>query len=121
MLTTTPMVTKDSDKVCAKTIYNRNRYLMNMVQSTSGKSTAAVTKQAGKFVKTLGLEQREEILKQANIPSVEISEENLVAMKVDMGIPWEKLKTMSRFFSLHHILHLNKLCKTKSDSDRKVL
>jgi len=36
------------------------------------------------------------ILPAQKIPSASIPEDALVAMKVDMGIPWEKLKTMSR-------------------------
>ena len=95
MFTTTPMKTKDSNEACAKTVFNRNKLLLGMVHTTSGKSNGAVTIQTGKLVKSLGVEERQQILKTAGI-SMELGEEELVAMKVDMGIPWEKLKTMSR-------------------------
>ena len=68
-----------------------------MFQVTSGETTESFNTQASSFIKSLDVEQRQIILKDAKIPSVDIPEDTMVAMKVDMGIPWEKLKTMSRY------------------------
>ena len=48
------------------------------------------------FMKTLSRDQRSQILKSAKISPIEIGAEEMVAMKVDLGIPWEKLKNMAR-------------------------
>ena len=39
----------------------------------------------------------ENILKLANIPPFEVDTETMVAMKVGLGIPLEKLKNISRY------------------------
>jgi len=74
---------------------------LDILGTCSGASKDAVSVQTGKLVKSFDVEQRTEIIKNAQIPSASIPEDALVAnalvaMKVDMGIPWEKLKTMSR-------------------------
>jgi len=69
---------------------------LGILGTCSGASKDAVSVQTGKLVKSFDVEQRTEIIKNAQIPSASIPEDALVAMKVDMGIPWEKLKTMSR-------------------------
>ena len=45
---------------------------------------------AGNFVKSFNQDTRLNILKTGNIPPVEISPEHMVAMRVDLAIPWEK-------------------------------
>ena len=65
--------------------------------------------QAGKLVKSCDQDTRLNILKIANIPPVEISAEHLTAIKVDLVIPREKLKTISRYFV--HIEHLKIMAK----------
>ena len=65
--------------------------------------------QSGNFVKSLDQDTRLNILKIGNIPPVEISPEHMVAMKVDLAISWEKLKTISRYFV--HIEHLKIMTK----------
>lgn len=67
-----------------------------MLQTTSGSSIDAKTAQTSKLLSTMDLECRQKILEKAKIPKAEISEDIMVAMKVDMSIPWEKMKTMSK-------------------------
>ena len=103
MLTSTPITTKPSDQTSRRTIAKRNKFLVNMFKSTSGDSNQAFEAQTSSFVKSLDEEQRQNILKEANITSAKISEDMMVAMKVDMRVPWEKLKTMSRYRFLKYI------------------
>ena len=79
------------------------------LSTISGSSSEAVSVQAGKLVKSFDQDTRLNILKIANIPPVEISPEHMIAMKVDLAIPWEKLKTISRYFV--HIEHLKIIAK----------
>ena len=44
----------------------------------------------------MDVEQRKSIISQSNISSIEMNEKTMVAMKVEIGIRWAKLKTMSR-------------------------
>ena len=109
MLTSTPMMEKPSDQACKRTVANRNKFLMNMMKTTSGETTNAMVSQTAKLIKSCDVEKRKAILKSAKIPSADIPENTLVAMKVDMGIPWEKLKTMSRLVICAFILKVLKL------------
>ena len=53
-------------------------------------------KQAAHLIQSFGRGERENILKLANILPYEVDAETMVAMKVDLGIPWQKLKNISR-------------------------
>ena len=48
------------------------------------------------FMKTLSRDQLSQILKSAKINPIEIGAEEMVVVKVDLGIPWERLKKMAR-------------------------
>ena len=74
----------------------RNCVLSDILHQTAGSKDASKL-QAGKIIKSFGKQERAEIIKASNIPNIEIGKETMVAMKVDLGIPWEKLKTMSRY------------------------
>ena len=39
---------------------------------------------------------RKEILQNSNISTTNITSEEMVALKADLGLPWEKLKAMAR-------------------------
>ena len=52
-------------------------------------------KQAAHLIQSFGRGERGKILKLANILPSEVDAETMVAMKVDLGIPWEKLKNIS--------------------------
>ena len=93
---------KSSYVACTRTVQKRNRVLSDILHQTAGSKDASML-QAGKMIKSFGKQERAEIIKSSNIPNVEIGKEALVAMKVDLGIPWEKLKTMSRYTAIQRI------------------
>ena len=69
---------------------------MEQLQNTSGHSEEASTIQTSKLVTSIEDEKRHDILEKAGISPAVITPENMVAMKVDLEIPWEKLKCMAR-------------------------
>ena len=93
-LTSTPKAKKDSSEASIRTLQRRNQNIKNHIENSCGKSS--LTSQVGSLLKGVKMEQRSEILKMANIKPMEINAEEMVAMKVDLGIPWEKLKLMAR-------------------------
>ena len=68
---------------------------MEQLESSAGSSSNSMITQTGKLLKGFDSKDRREILKTANITSVEISAHAMVAMKVDMG------KTMARYQNKH--------------------
>lgn len=97
MLTSTPKPVKHTSCVSERTKRRRNSLLFGHLETISGSTKQSTIIQAGSLLKRFSQNDRNDILKQANIVSYEIDEESLVAMKVDMGIPWQKLKTMARY------------------------
>ena len=94
ILTPTPKPKKKSSFVCERTIQRRNLFLKNQIKTSSGGATAF---QTGELLKTLSKVERMEILKKGGIDSPHIDAEKLVAMKSDLGLSWEKMKTMARY------------------------
>ena len=90
---------KDSSSVCGKTITRRNKAIHHQLHKIAGNSSDAVATQTGKLFNSFDEATRSDILSAGNIPSATISPKHMVAMKVDLGIPWEKLKTIARYFS----------------------
>ena len=68
---------------------------MKQLHNTSGHSEEASAIQTSKLVTSIEDEKRH-ILEKAGIYRAVITPENMVAMKADLGIPWEKLKCMAR-------------------------
>ena len=64
---------------------------------STGTANTSVVEQTASLVKSFGENERQKILKKANISAAEITSEEMVALKANMGAPWEKLKTMSRY------------------------
>ena len=48
------------------------------------------------MLKSYENKEANKILKKANIGTVYLNVEEVIALKDDMGIPWNKFKTMSR-------------------------
>ena len=69
----------------------------NSLNVTSGTSTEAHAAQTGELLKSFEESQRQDILRMAKIGNSEITAEEMVALKADMGVPWTKLKIMSRY------------------------
>lgn len=97
VLTSTPKAVKISD-VSKRTLRNRNQFLKNQLKITSGPDPVD---QAANFVKSFRGEEQEDLMKKADLIVPSISAEQMVAIKVDTGIPWEKLKKLSRYYSAY--------------------
>ena len=97
VITSTPKAIKDSTKVSNKTLNNRKKLILDQMKTSSGESTGSLIKQTAVIIKSFGKEERQLVLEKANISAKEITSEEMVALKADMGVPWEKLKTMSRY------------------------
>ena len=69
---------------------------MEQLQNTSGHSEETSAIQTLKLVTSIEVEKRDNILEKAGISPAVITPENMVAKKVDLRIPWEKLKCMAR-------------------------
>ena len=87
---------KQSDEAGKRTLQRRNKILKKQIETSSGNSEATFNRQAGMLMKTLSKDQRSQVLKSAKISPIEIGAEEMVAMKADLGILWEKLKNMAR-------------------------
>ena len=87
---------KGSCGAAKRTVARRNQFLKNQLEFSAGSSNNSLELQTGKLLKSFGDEEQRKIVVEANISPVEIDAEQMVAMKVDLGIPWEKPKTMSR-------------------------
>ena len=94
VLTSTPKAIKTSD-VSKRTLRNRNQFLKNQLNITSGEPL----NQAANFVRSFRGEEQEELLKKAELNVPSISAEQMVAIKVDTGIPWDKLKKIVALFA----------------------
>ena len=92
----TTKAVKDSGRCCKRTLQYRNANLKRQLAYTAGESTKALSVQTGMLVKSFGQEQREQILREGKLQSVSIPAKTMVAMKSDLCVPWEKLKTMGR-------------------------
>ena len=88
---------KTSDKATPRTISRRNNYLASQFASVSGDNDSALSVQTSKLLKSFDQTDRKDILVQAGLVAPEIDAGKMVAMKVDLGIPWEKLKTMAKY------------------------
>ena len=69
---------------------------MEQLQNTKGHSEEASAIQTSKLVISIEDEKGDDILEKAGISPSVITPENMVAMKVDLGILWEKRKCMAR-------------------------
>ena len=65
--------------------------------TSSGESKGSLIQQTAVIIKSFCKEERQLVLQKANINAKEITPEEMVALKADMGVPWEKLKTMLRY------------------------
>ena len=80
----------------ARTLRSRNQFLKGQLELTTGGNIDDQVKQTAKLVNSFELKEKEKIMERANLPSRYISAEEMVAIKIDTGIPWERLKKLSR-------------------------
>ena len=94
-LTVTPKAYKESASCSTSTLKKRHRLLME-VSHQIGISKDSQVIQTAVMLKSFYYNQKSKVLENANVGVVEFSAEELVAFKADVGIPWNKLKTMTR-------------------------
>ena len=85
---------KDSSKVGSKTLQRRSNFVKKELSISSSNDGTKI--QAAHLIQSFERGERENILKLANILPSEVDAKTMVSMKVDIGIPWEKLKNISR-------------------------
>ena len=69
---------------------------MEQLQNIRGHSEEASAIQNSNLVTSIEDKKRHDILEKAGIYPAVITPENMVAMKADLEIPWEKLKCIAR-------------------------
>ena len=94
--TSTPKPVKGSENVSSKTVSRRNKFLMRQLNNTCGNTEKASLVETSKLLNSFEEDHRKNILMKAGIVAAGITPEEIVAMKLDMGIPWEKIKCMAR-------------------------
>ena len=93
--TSTPKPIKGSENVSSKTVSRRNKFLMGQLNNTCGNTEKASVLQTSKLLKSFEEDHRKNILMKAGIVAADMAPEEMVAMRVDMGILWEKVKYMA--------------------------
>ena len=79
---------------------------MGQLNNTCGSTEKASVVQTSKLLKSFEEGNRKNILMKDGI-FVDITPKEMVAMKVDMGIPWEKVKYIARLKNFLHYLFLS--------------
>ena len=90
--TLTPKLIEGSENISSKTVSRRNKFLIRQLNNTCGNTEKASVVQTSKSLKSFQEDHRKNILMKANIVAAKITPEELV----NMGIPWEKVKSMAR-------------------------
>ena len=69
---------------------------MEQFNYKAGSSQDSKICQTAVMLKSYDSDETNNILNKANIGKVDLNAEEMVALKADMGIPWNNLKTMAR-------------------------
>ena len=77
---------------------------MGQLSNACGNTEKASVVQTSKLLKSFEEDHRKNVLMKAGIAAADIAPEEMVAMKVDMGISWEKVKYIARFKKLPTLL-----------------
>ena len=93
--TSTPKPIKRSENVLSKTVCQRNKFFIGQLNNACRNAEKASVVQTSRLLKSFEEDHRKNILMKAGIVVADIAKE-LVAMKVDMGTPWEKVKRIAR-------------------------
>ncbi|XP_065663349.1 uncharacterized protein LOC136085802 isoform X2 [Hydra vulgaris] len=98
-----PKAYVSSDQASTTTVRVRNASIKRQLKVVSGTSNDAICCQSSKLLNSFQAESKGLILDNLNTERVVISATNMVAMKADLCIPWEKLKTISRWLKSFNI------------------
>lgn len=82
-----------TSEASSKTVTYRNRALANLRNNISGGDS---TVQLQSELRSLNKEERERVLKEANLP-ITIPPEHVLAMKADLALPWARMRDISRY------------------------
>ncbi|XP_065650837.1 uncharacterized protein LOC136078988 [Hydra vulgaris] len=96
IFTHAPKAYVNSAQAAQSTLRLRNTNIAKHFETLAGNLNDAVANQTSKLLNSLSQDTRHSILDNAGLNHSEISASVMVAMKTDMGVPWEKLKIMSR-------------------------
>ena len=94
-----------SSEASKKTLLRRSHHLAKARESISGGASVV---QLQSEIRCLSKEDRQEILKGANLPII-IPTEHVLAMKADLSLPWAKLRVISRLACMLNTYSLNLL------------
>ena len=71
-------------------------FFMGQLNDTCGNTEKTLVVQTSKLLKSFEEDHRKNILMKAVIFVADITPKEMVAMKVDMGIPWENVKCIAK-------------------------
>ena len=94
--TSTPKPIKRSENASSKTECQRNKFFIGQLNNACRNAKKASVVQTSRLLKSFEEDHRKNILMKAGIVVADIAPKELVAMKVDMGTPWEKVKRIAR-------------------------
>nr|XP_047146260.1 uncharacterized protein LOC124819103 [Hydra vulgaris] len=99
----TPKICKTSNSINQKTIKRRQNQIHQSLVKNAGLAKKAKINQAALMLNSFNDNDKINILKQEKIPQVQIESEDIVSLKADCGLPWEKMKKMIRFFHTKNV------------------
>ncbi|XP_047127237.1 uncharacterized protein LOC124808269 isoform X1 [Hydra vulgaris] len=94
---------KTSTEISQKTIYRRQKQLHQSLIDNAGPTKKAKIQQVALMLNSFNKNNKIDILKKSNLSQVEIGPEDIVSLKADCGLPWEKMKKMIRFFQTKNV------------------
>ncbi|XP_047136184.1 uncharacterized protein LOC124813329 isoform X3 [Hydra vulgaris] len=103
VFTQTPKAYVNSAQAAESTLRLRNTNILKHFETVAGISCDSSISQTSKLLLSFEPDQRQSILSNTKLNHTKISANVMVAMKTDMGIPWEKLKVMSRWLKKYDI------------------
>ncbi|XP_065675447.1 uncharacterized protein LOC136091667 [Hydra vulgaris] len=109
-----PKAYKDSANCSNSSLRKRQKYLLEQFNHTAGSFQDSKVCQTAVMLKSYDNDEANKILNKANIGRVDLNAEEMVALKADMGITWNKLKTMARWLNSKNI-------KTASNNKQRVV
>ena len=82
-----------SSEASQKTLLRRSRQLSDIRASISGGDSCA---QLQSELRCLTREERQQVLKEANLPIV-VPPDHALGIKAETGLPWAKLRVLTRY------------------------
>ena len=94
----TAVPSRSKENVTPRQLSRTSKFVQGQIELASGsKNKDRQQKQVGSLIKSYGEEERRKILSNAGISDAEINEEELIAVKANLSIPWRKLFVMKEY------------------------